>query len=481
MSLTSLNYISFLIFVTVTYFLIPPKTQKLHLLIFSYIFCGFFGTECIVIIFLYSILNFYFGIILKRLESEKYRKSFFSVCIIVNLSALLVYKYSIFIINNLSLITQTSISHSLNIPINIVAPVGISFYTFQSISYLIDIYKKKILPEHSFLDFALSINFFPKLIAGPIERATTLLPQFSSAKIFDYERIRSGLVLILWGYFQKIVIADRLAVYVNAVYNTPQSSFGLSIWLATLFFTFQIYCDFNGYIDIARGFSKVLGFKLSRNFQQPYLAISIRDFWKRWHISLSSWLRDYLYIPLGGNRVSLIKKYRNILIVFILCGFWHGPSWTFIIWGTLHGVYLVSELAITNASIKRTKILPSKGRQVTVNILKIFSTFFLVSIGWLFFRANSVNDAFVLIKNGMILNNMSVQVQDGLSTDQILLSFILIFFVMIIDFLQSKYSLQDILFKQPLVIRWVIYMLLIYSIILLPASNDIAQFIYFRF
>ncbi|GHV00489.1 hypothetical protein FACS189483_10610 [Spirochaetia bacterium] len=284
--------------------------------------------------------------------------------------------------------------------LGLILPVGISFYTFQAIGYIIDIYKKNSKHENNFITYALFISFFPQLIAGPIERSSSLLCQFKKKHILITDNVTGGIRLILCGYFMKTVVADRLAVYVNSVYNNISYHNGSSLLLATFFFTFQIYCDFGGYSNIAIGCAKVMGFNLTTNFNRPYLAVSVIDFWRRWHISLSTWFKDYLYIPLGGNRCRKYRNYYNLLITFIISGIWHGANGTFIIWGFFNGILQIIEKTLTD--FKNRFFSKNKNHYKFIVINRLI-TFILVSILWMFFRANNINDAFLIFKK-ILLN-----------------------------------------------------------------------------
>lgn len=482
MLISSINYIFFLAISFVGYGFIPTHYRRSYLLFLSVVFCSFFGIDSVVVVTLCIAFNFICGARLERAKNEWSRKKILAGSILGNISLLAFYKYapevSLFICTTFEFPSSyTTLAHG-----NIIVPVGISFYIFQSISYLIEIYRKKILAERSVVNYSLYILFFPKFLAGPIERPDSLIPQFLiDDRKTSYHQIRSGFVLILWGLFQKIVIADRLAVFVNAVYSSPQTSYGTAVWIAIVFYSFQIYCDFNGYTDIARGTAKIFGYELSINFRQPYLAKSVQDFWRRWHISLSTFLRDYIYIPLGGGKVGNKRKIINILAVFIVCGIWHGSSLTFLFWGLLHGLFIVIELTTNRFFFSRgtfsTKYIPTE----LLSAVKMLSTFVLVSLAWVLFRADSIHTAVTLINNGFMFSSSSINIQDGLSKDQIILSFALIIFIYIINIIQNSRSLGTLLFAQHRTIRWVFYYILIFSIILLPGSSNIAQFIYYNF
>lgn len=321
---------------------------------------------------------------------EKKKRNWLLLSLLANLGILFLFKYF-----NLFNDTAREVFDHFNIFYGIPAfemllPVGISFYTFQTLAYTIDVYRGNLKAERKFIDFALYVSFFPQLVAGPIERANRLLPQFKRTYHFEYTRVVGGIQQMIWGFFKKLVIADRIAPMVNTIYNDPTGSSEYSLLIGTYLFAIQIYCDFSGYSDIAIGAARVLGIDLMDNFKVPYLSKSIREFWKRWHISLSTWFRDYLYIPLGGNRVAVPRWYLNLLIVFVVSGLWHGANWTFVVWGALHGSYLVFEILWNKSSIPKLK----EGR--LKNMLSVFFTFHLVLLAWIFFRANTVNDAFYI-------------------------------------------------------------------------------------
>jgi alginate O-acetyltransferase complex protein AlgI len=478
--ISSINYIVFLAISFLGYGLVPTPYKKSYLLFVSVVFCSFFGIDSVVVVTLCIAFNFIGGARLEKAKNQWSRKRILAGSILVNISLLAFYKYtpavSLFICTTFDLpAPPQNFVHA-----NFIVPVGISFYIFQSISYLIEVYRGKILSERSVVNYSLYILFFPKLLAGPIERPDSLIPQFRTERQPSYHQIRSGFVLILWGLFQKIVIADRLAVFVNAVYSSPQTSYGVAVWIAIVFYSFQIYCDFNGYTDIARGTAKIFGYELSLNFRQPYLAKSVQEFWRRWHISLSVFLRDYIYIPLKGGRAGNKRKIINILAVFIVCGIWHGSSLTFLLWGMLHGLFIILELITARVVSRGTlenKYIPTE----IVSAVKIFSTFLLVSFAWVLFRADSIQTVITLINNGFMFTGSSSNIQDGLSRDQIILSFSLIFFISLINIIQNNRSLSSLLFAQPRTIRWAFYYTLIFAIILLPGSSNIAQFIYYKF
>ena len=340
------------------------------------------------------VIDYYAGIFIENASGSK-RKLFLTISLIANIGVLAIFKYYNFLNDNFSFLMQ---GFGLENPIpylSILLPVGLSFHTFQAMSYTIEVYRGHEKAERHFGIYALYVMFYPQLVAGPIERPQNLLYQFRQKFDFDYARVTSGLRLMLWGLFKKVVIADRLAVAVDLVYNNPQDHSNSSLILATFYFAFQIFCDFSGYSDMAIGAARVMGFNLMNNFNGPYLAKSVQEFWSRWHISLSTWFKDYLYIPLGGNRVGIPRWYLNTFIVFLVSGLWHGASWNFVIWGALHGFYIVfaNLTAKPRAAINKALLIDK------LPILKTFTTFVLVAFAWIFFRANTLNDAYTLISN----------------------------------------------------------------------------------
>jgi len=393
MLFNSLQFALFYIALFALYVWLPRRKQNVLLLIGSYYFYGCWDYRFLSLILLSTVIDFVCGAQIDRHRSPSLRKLFLIISITANLSILAIFKYFDFFLNSLGHLTLQLMGHDISWRMGIILPVGISFYTFQTMSYTIDIYRGTLKPTRSFLNFATFVAFFPQLVAGPIERAANLLPQFAHDRVLRWERMRSGLWLIGWGLFKKAVIADNLAILVDRVFNGNISSFqGPEILLAVYAFAFQIYCDFSGYSDMARGLARCLGFDLMLNFRNPYFAISPSDFWKRWHISLSSWLRDYLYIPLGGNRYGTKLMYRNLLITMVLGGIWHGAAWTFAVWGVFHGLLLIGWRAgRISERIERVPLHP-RVRSLILAVLM----FNLTCVSWVFFRANSLSDAIAI-------------------------------------------------------------------------------------
>ncbi len=486
MSFVSLEFLIFFAVVSILYFVIPYRWRWVFLLIASYIFYAYWNAWYIFLIIFSTFVDYFAArsIDATPQENKARRRLLLGISLAVNLGVLFLFKYFNFFSESSVLFFEAiGLSYSPT-TLNLILPVGISFYTFQSMSYTIDVYRGEIKPEKHAGIFATFIAFFPQLVAGPIERAENMLPQFREKFDFDYDRIVNGLRLILWGLFKKVVIADRVAIYVNAVYNNVEAYQGLPLIFATVFFAFQVYCDFSGYSDIAIGTAQIMGFRLMQNFRQPYLSTSVRDFWRRWHISLSTWFRDYVYIPLGGNRVSLVRNLINLLVVFVLSGLWHGASWTFVIWGALHGFYIVVETVLSRFLPKGAK-LP---RLVTV--LQVVFTFVLVCFAWLFFRANSLADAGYVTSNLLNITDTSFKTisapfKSGLfaAGTEFIITWILLGLLMLAEWLDIRSNLITVLASKPVYLRWAVYYILIAAIglSLLLYGAQTQDFIYFQF
>jgi len=396
------NSIEFLLFLPAVFLLYwfvfrNLKIQNVLILIASYVFYGWWDWRFLSLIFVSTLIDYSIGITLQKTNAKKTRQLLLALSLLFNLGMLGFFKYYNFFIDNwVELWANFGIAMNRS-SLNIILPVGISFYTFQTLSYTLDIYRKKITPTKDFIAFASFVSFFPQLVAGPIERASNLLPQFHKKRSFQYDAAVSGMKLILWGLFKKIVIADNCAMYVNEIFGNYEDQSGLTLVLGALYFTFQIYGDFSGYSDIAIGTARLFGFNLMRNFNYPYFSRDIAEFWRRWHISLSTWFRDYLYIPLGGSRGTRLNQLRNILIIFLVSGFWHGANWTFLFWGGINALLFVP-LLLTNYNrrnldnVAEGKILPS-----AKEFFQIATTFALTLFAWIFFRSESITDAFVYI------------------------------------------------------------------------------------
>lgn len=475
MLFNSIEYLFFLPFVSIIFYLLNPKYRNIWLLGVS-LFFYMNWNPIYVILMIFSITTTYYMAVLIE-SKEKYKKIWLFLTIITNLSILFFFKYYNFFIENILFITKR-LGMEVAIPtLNFLLPVGISFYTFQALGYTVDVYRKKIEPEKNLKKYALFVSFFPQLVAGPIERSTHLLPQFNKKIKFNIEKIREGVILILFGLMKKMIIADRIAVIVDNVYNNVEKFTGYSLIIASFCFAVQIYCDFSSYSSIAIGSAKILGYDLMENFNKPYFSSSIREFWKKWHISLGLWFKDYLYIPLGGSKNKEIKTIRNIFITFLISGIWHGANWNFIIWGLLHGFYQIIEMKL--------KFIGKYFDNYKVfKYSKIVITFILIDFAWIFFRAKTFYDAKYIILNLFNFSGLTLKKELytlGLDKKDLKVAGIAILLLFILEI--SKIN-KEIIFKQNIVIRWFIYFVLIFSILIFGYyGEDIssAQFIYFQF
>lgn len=386
------------------YWFVFSKTIKLQnalIAIASFLFYGWWDWRFLLLLWLSLIVDFAVGYFLEKTEKGSNRKSLIVLSIVFNLGLLCFFKYFNFFSDSFE-----TVAHKIGwkvdfITLNLILPVGISFYTFQSLSYTIEVYKRKLKGTNDIISYAAFISFFPQLVAGPIERAANMLPQFYKKRVFNYEQSVNGMQLILWGLFKKVVVADNCAFYANNAFNNYTHQDGFNLIMGAIYFSFQIYGDFSGYTDIARGLGKILGFELKINFMYPYFSRSIAEFWKRWHISLSSWFRDYVYIPLGGSKMSKTITLRNTAIVFLVSGFWHGANWTFICWGALHALYYVPLVAVDKHKLYNDTVAYGRALPSLKEFILMLSTFILSLIAWVFFRANTVADAFAYLK-GML-------------------------------------------------------------------------------
>lgn len=416
MLFNSLHFLFFFPTVVAIYFALPGRFRWMLLLAASYYFYMCWKAEYAILIVVSTLIDYFAVLGMARQTEQRKKRKFLALSLASNLGILFAFKYFNFFSDSVrGVLGQFNVFYDTP-AFHVLLPVGISFYTFQTLSYTIDVYRGRLEPERHLGIFAVYVAFFPQLVAGPIERATHLLPQFRKTFRFDYERAASGLHLILWGLFKKVAIADRLSFYVDRIYNDPTAWTGLPVIVATYFFAIQIYCDFSGYSDIAVGTARIMGFDLMRNFERPYLATDVGTFWRRWHVSLSTWFRDYVYLPLGGNRVSKGRWYANLLIVFLVSGLWHGARWTFVIWGALHGAYLVAAVVTKSA---RAKLRRSVGLERVPRLarwLQVAITFHLVLFAWVFFRANTVSDAFVILSQATM--NLGQHVQWVLALDR---------------------------------------------------------------
>lgn len=490
------NSIEFLIFfplVTLIYFLLPHRYRWLHLLIASCVFYMFFIPVYIFILIFTIIIDYFAGILIENASGPR-RKLFLIMSLVANIGVLAIFKYYNFFINNIN-----GLLHGLHIAthdlplLSIILPIGLSFHTFQAMSYTIEVFRGHQMAERHFGVYSLYVMFYPQLVAGPIERPQNLLWQFRKEHFFNYENAASGMRLMAWGMFKKVVIADRIAIIVNAIYDHPHDYHGISVLVAMVFFSIQIYCDFSGYSDIAIGSARVMGFVLMRNFSTPYFSKSIGEFWKRWHISLSTWFRDYLYISLGGNRVSKPRAYLNQFIVFLVSGLWHGASWTFVLWGSMHGILLIFSRMMESARLKFRSALYIPVDAFWFRTYEVVSTFVLVTIAWVFFRADSFNaaaslfsslvhglgkDLTAIIRTHKVLNVIGFyQGIELIDWAVIVFSLAVLFWI---DSLQARFSVNKWLLEKAPLFRWSIYFSVVYFILFFGKFGS-QQFIYFQF
>lgn len=495
------NSIEFLIFfpvVVLIYFAIPQRIKNIWLLIASYYFYMCWNAKYALLILLSTIITYISGLLLEKFKNKEwdekkkrtYKRTVVMLSFFLNLTILFYFKYVNFALN-----ITTKIFAYMNVQLSvpqfdIMLPVGISFYTFQALSYTMDVYREEIYAEKNFFKYALFVSFFPQLVAGPIERSKNLLRQLEVSRKFDFEDAKEGLFLMLWGFFLKLVIADRVAIFVDTVYGDYNTYAGWYLIVATILFAVQIYCDFYGYSSIATGASKVLRIQLMENFDAPYLASSVSDFWRRWHISLTSWFKDYLYIPLGGSRKGKVRKYVNKMIVFATSGLWHGAQISFVIWGILNGLYQVIGEMIQPLRDKTVKWLHLNRSSLGHKLLQVIGTFVLVDFSWIFFRADGVGEAMKIIrqmfwvKNPWVLFNNALY-DCGLDSKNFNLMLVCIGILLFADFCKVKgIQIRKVILKQDywfrsLFIICAVMIILIFGIY--GSTYNEASFIYFQF
>ncbi|MCW5907966.1 MAG: MBOAT family protein [Chitinophagales bacterium] len=475
------NSFEFLIFfpvVTILYFLLPHKYRWLHLLIASCIFYCAFIPVYILILFFTIAIDYIAGIAIENAAGTK-RKWYLVMSIVANVGVLAIFKYYNFFIENINVALDIYSTGSPHLSLlNIILPIGLSFHTFQAMSYTIEVYKGNQKAERHLGVYALYVMFYPQLVAGPIERPQNILHQLKAKHEFNYENFSAGIKQMIWGLFKKVVIADRLSEYVNIVFGNYQEYSGIVVVTAVVFFAFQIYCDFSGYSDIALGAARTMGIRLMLNFNRPYFSTSIREFWSRWHISLSTWFRDYLYVPLGGNRVVKWKWFRNLFITFLVSGFWHGANWTFIFWGFLHGTYLIIEILLKPYLDKALPLRKTDGSVFFIpSFVRALGTFTLVCLAWTYFRAETFEQATQMIQSMFLPSQASIFVTGKLN---LILCLFFILFMETIHVLERKQSIADFLNGKSIFVRWSFYQSLILLIVLFGVF-DKQSFIYFQF
>jgi D-alanyl-lipoteichoic acid acyltransferase DltB (MBOAT superfamily) len=479
MLFNSLEFLLFFPVVTALNFLAPHRWRWLVLLVASCVFYAAFIPKYLLILAFLILVDYIAG---RGIEgaAEPRRRALLLMSLVANLALLGFFKYANFVDSNLnSLLAAGGLAWVIP-HLDIILPIGLSFHTFQAMSYTIEVYRGTQPAERHLGIYALYVMFFPQLVAGPIERPQQLLHQLRERHDFDLDRAADGLKLMLWGFFKKVVIADRLGLYVNQIYYDPTRHTGWPLIVATYFFAFQIYCDFSGYTDIAIGAAQVLGIRLMDNFNRPYFAKSIVEFWRRWHISLSSWFRDYVYIPLGGNRVPLPRWYLNILIVFLLSGLWHGANWTFLAWGALHGCYVLGG-SLTAPWRRRVYASPFMQRvQWSHRWIRALVTFHLVLVAWVFFRASSISEAGYVLSHALVgLDMASFRAIAG--TEYFMVSVLLIAVMEGVHVLERHGAMRKLLDEKPLAVRWSFYYALLFLIVSFGMFHSPMEFIYFQF
>ncbi len=486
MLFNSLDFAIFLPIVFILYWFFAQNNLKLQntlIVVASYVFYGWWDWRFLSLIIFSTIIDYVVGQKLRTEEKEIKRKVLLWTSIIVNLGFLGFFKYYNFFLESFVdafLILGMQINAN---SLNIILPVGISFYTFQTLSYTIDVYKKKLEPTQDFIAFSAFVCFFPQLVAGPIERATNLLPQFYKKRVFDYQKAVDGMRQVLWGLFKKVVIADNCAEFANMIFDNSTDMNGSTLILGAIFFTFQIYCDFSGYSDIAIGTSRLFGFDLKQNFATPYFSRDIAEFWRRWHISLSTWFRDYLYIPLGGSRGGTWMKVRNTFAIFLVSGFWHGANWTFIIWGALNAIYFLP-LLLTNNNRKNLgvvaegKLLPSLRE-----LFAMFTTFMLTVFAWIFFRAENIGHAFSYVGGIFSFDFFEFHLFNSHQYFNMITTLLLIIILILIEWFSRNqpHPFSKLFIKSKYPLNYFIYLFFVFLILLFGKFVDNEQFIYFQF
>lgn len=490
MLFNSLEFLIFFPIVTLIYFIIPHKVRYLWLLGASYYFYMCWNPQYALLMAVSTFFTWLGGAVIERTANPTAKKAAVGLNFTVNLLILFFFKYFAFTVDNInSVLTALNLS-PLNIGFDVILPVGISFYTFQALGYTMDVYRGDVKHEHNFLKYALFVSFFPQLVAGPIERSPNLLHQLSEKHTFNYDRMVSGLLLMLWGLFQKLVIADRAAILVNTVYGNETAFFGWHFAVATILFAVQIYCDFASYTTIARGAARVMGMELMENFEVPYFSRSIAEFWSRWHISLSGWFRDYLYIPLGGNRKGTLRKYFNIFIVFLASGLWHGANRTYVVWGVFHGVLRILGDATKNIRHLTADLIGIKRNKAYYSFFQALLTFALVCISWIFFRAETLSSAMFILRKIFLdfrpwLIFSSGLSGMGLSTPDICILLAAVCVLLFADILKyRRIGANAAIMNMHIIPRFTLILALLFATLVFGiygAGYTSSQFIYFQF
>jgi alginate O-acetyltransferase complex protein AlgI len=481
MLFNTLNFLFFFVVIYITYWIFNSrglKNQNLLLICSSYFFYGCWDIKFLGLLIFSTLIDYFFGLLIQNENKTYKRKLFLFTSIFINITFLAYFKYFNFFIESFQSFLSCFGVKVHTSSLNVILPVGISFYTFHGLSYIIDVYYKRINSEKNFINYSLFVCYFPLLVAGPIERANHLLPQIKRIRVFHYRNQIDGLKQILWGVFKKVVIADNASEYVNYIFSNSESLNGSTLVLGAIFFSFQIYGDFSGYSDIALGVSRLLGIELLKNFKYPYFSRSIAEFWRRWHISLSSWFKDYVYIPLGGSRGSIYQKIRNTFVIFILSGFWHGANWTFIFWGFLHALFFLPQF-LSNSNRENLEIVSKDKTYPSLkDFFKMILTFGLVSIAWIFFRSPTIEFAFVYIIK-MFSSSIFLKPEFP-EMGHAFVVLILIVFMIIIEWQgrNDDFGIRNIFVKNK-VLRYFFYYLILILVFYFSVNNQ--QFIYFQF
>jgi alginate O-acetyltransferase complex protein AlgI len=477
MFFNSFSFAIFLPIVFILYWFVFNKTkssQNLLLIIASYYFYSCWDWRFLFLLVFSTFLDYYTGIQIEKSKNEKSRKFWFWLSICFNLGFLGLFKYYNFFASSFADLLEGVGLKSSPLLLNVILPVGISFYTFHGLSYVIDIYFKRIKAEYNFVDYSLFVSYFPLLVAGPIERATHLLPQVKVKRTFDFEKAKQGVYQIIWGLLKKVVIADTCATYANAIFDNYSSMNSLSLMLGAIYFAFQIYGDFSGYTDMALGMSKLFGIDLLKNFNYPYFSRDIAEFWRRWHISLSSWFKDYLYIPLGGSKGSKFKQVRNVFIIFVVSGFWHGANWTYLAWGFLNALYFLP-LLLLKRNRNNIEASPLNWNLESLNtVFHILLTFLLSCVAWVFFRAKSITDATLYLKGMVTKGNFASQY---LSNERYNYELLFLIFLFVVVEWNNRFKEEPISGKYS-TIKMAFCLL---AILALGTFSDYKEFIYFQF
>ena len=490
MTFTTLTFLIFLPLVFALHWMLPTRrAQNLLLLASSYAFYGWWDWRFCVLMLASSLVDYAIGIRLMGTDQPRQRKLLLGLSLTTNLGLLGVFKYFNFFIGSFQTLSSQFGWEPGFTTLQIVLPIGISFYTFQTLGYTIDVYRRQLEASRNLIDYLAFVSFFPQLVAGPIERAEQMLPQFASKRVFDGALATEGCRQILWGFAKKLVIADRLALVVDPIYGQPESFSGPMLMLATVFFAFQIYCDFSAYSDIAIGTAKLFGIRLMRNFAYPYFSQSVGEFWRRWHISLSTWFRDYVFIPLGGSRCSPMRRVLNLVATFLVSGLWHGAAWRYVVWGGINGVATATPNPLDRQADQKGGTLQTPGGESLIpspaTIFRIVSTFTIICVAWVFFRAESMGDAFTVLRQigrDLFSANAYQSVVDSLDHDRFMRKttiFLLLFVLW--EWIQRRHPCPLHLPTLPTAVRWSAYTAMIWVTLYLMPQTGGREFIYFEF